>query len=283
MTNTLSSGTPDDKTPAAAASTQCRLCDATAAAAFALDLIGKHHVRYYRCEGCGSLQTEQPYWLDEAYSNSNLAMLDTGVAQRNMSNLAAVYAWVRLTGIRTVVDVGGGDGLLCRLLRDYRIDARLEDRYASNTYAQGFESDQRYSPVLYTAFEVLEHYADPKHDLGMLFDSRPDAVVVTTALYEGQDANWWYLTPDSGQHVFFYTRKAMAIIAARFGYTVDFAGHYTIFSKERPGQITMLAAKAAMGGIGTRLLRSGLMLLPARGAVSDFKRIANQQIDNSNH
>jgi hypothetical protein len=206
-------------------------------------------------------------------------MLDTGVAQRNMSNLAAVYAWVKLTGVRTVVDVGGGDGLLCRLLRDYRIDARLEDRYARNTYAQGFENDERSSPVLYTAFEVLEHYADPKRDLGMLFDSGPDSVVVTTALYEGQGANWWYLTPDSGQHVFFYTRKAMSIIAARFGYVVDFAGNYTIFSKKRPSQLAIFAARIAMGGIGTRLLRSALMLLPARGAITDFEQIARRSAD----
>lgn len=252
----------------------CRLCEGTARLAFALSLIGKHQVRFYTCGHCGSLQTELPYWLDEAYSNSNLAVLDTGAAQRNLNNLAAVYAWSRLTGVKTVVDVGGGDGLLCRLLRDYGVDARPEDRYASNTYAQGFEGDLRTAPVLYTGFEVLEHYASPQRDLEMLFGSRPDYVVITTALYRGQASDWWYLTPDSGQHVFFYTRRALEIVAERFGYNIEFIGNYTVFVKgPRLNAFKMALARLAMGNIGVRLLRSLIMLLPARGAIRDFERV----------
>ena len=257
-----------------AASISCRLCEGSAEERFSLDLIGRHRVRYYECSRCGSLQTETPYWLDEAYANSNLARLDTGAAQRNLTNLGALLAWVKLAKIRTVVDVGGGDGLLCRLLRDYGIDARLEDRYAANTYAQGFEQDERVAPILYTAFEVLEHYASPKDDLAALFASEPESIVVTTALYEGQGSNWWYLTPDSGQHVFFYTAQAMQIIAARFGYDVAFIGHYTLFNRAgRVGAAQLALARAAMGGIGSRLLRSAVMMLPAKGATRDFNRI----------
>ncbi|TCP29379.1 methyltransferase domain-containing protein [Sphingomonas sp. BK235] len=251
----------------------CRLCDNPAHHRFTLDLIRRHRVHYYECAHCGSLQTEAPYWLDEAYANSNLARLDTGAAQRNLSNLGALLAWIKLARIQTVIDVGGGDGLLCRLLRDYGVDARLKDRYAANTYAQGFEQDPEIAPILLTAFEVLEHYACPKQDLSALFDNRPDSVVVTTSLYEGQDSDWWYLTPDSGQHVFFYTQRAMHLIAERYGYEVAFIGHYTLFN--RSGRITaarLALARAAMGSIGSRLLRSAAMLLPARGALSDFNR-----------
>jgi hypothetical protein len=269
---------PPGQHPTSASSIVCRLCDAKAEGVFSATLIGHHHVRYYRCQGCGSLQTEKPHWLDEAYANSNLAVLDTGVAQRNLNNLAAVYAVASMSGIRTVVDIGGGDGLLCRLLRDYGVDARLEDRYASNTYAQGFEADERHRPVMYTAFEVLEHYAEPKRDLGMIFDSQPDTVVVTTALYEGQGPEWWYIATDSGQHVFFYTREAMKIIAVRYGYTVLFAGLYTLFVRQQSGMFATLAARMAMSRIGTRILRSCMMLLPARGAVRDFERFAGHKL-----
>lgn len=267
------------KSESAADTISCRLCDGRAANFFVLPLIGKHRVRFYVCDDCGSLQTESPYWLDEAYSNSNLAALDTGAAQRNLNNMAAVHAWVHLSGMQTVVDVGGGDGLLCRLLRDYGVDARPEDRYASNTYAQGFEDDPRRSPILYTAFEVLEHYANPKADLEMLFGSRPDSILLTTALYEGQGPDWWYLTPDSGQHVFFYTRRALEIVAERFGYSVDFMGSYTVFVKDRRlGAATMAMARLAMSLVGVRLLRSLMMLLPARGAIRDFERIADRRL-----
>lgn len=257
----------------------CRLCDGTAAFAFVLTLIGTHRVCYYRCDGCESLQTERPYWLDEAYSNSNLALLDTGAAQRNLNNLAAVYAWARLTGTQTVVDVGGGDGLLCRLLRDYGFDAQLEDRYAANTYAQGFESDRRRAPVLYTAFEVFEHYSDPRSDLEVLFENQPAFILMTTALYNGQGPEWWYLSPDSGQHVFFYTRKALEIVAERFGYSLDFFGNYTVFVKGRDfGFFKRAVAGLIMSSIGVHLLRSLIMLLPARGAISDFERIAGRRM-----
>lgn len=252
----------------------CRLCDAPAEWRFSLDLISRHSVQYYECTNCGSLQTEPPYWLDEAYANSNLARLDTGAAQRNLTNLGAILSWVKIAGIRTVVDIGGGDGLFCRLLRDYGVDARLEDRYAANTYAQGFDDGPRIAPVLFTAFEVLEHYSTPKDDLAGLFETRPESVIVTTALYTGQGPDWWYLTPDSGQHVFFYTRHAMKLIGDRFGYDVSFAGNYTIFN--RPGRIgsaQLAVAKAAMSNIGSRLLRSAVMMLPARGAVKDFNAI----------
>ena len=54
-----------------------------------------------------------------------------------------------------VLDWGGGDGLLVRLLRDAGLDAYHHDRYADNLYAAGFEGDptKRYSMV--TAFEVF--------------------------------------------------------------------------------------------------------------------------------
>jgi hypothetical protein len=165
------------------------------------------------------------------------------------------------------------------LLRDYGVDARPEDRYATNTYAQGFDADQRQAPVLYTAFEVLEHYADPKNDLDMLFSCQPDSIVVTTALYEGQGPDWWYLTPDSGQHVFFYTRRALEIVADRFDYSVDFIGNYAIFIKgPRLGPLKMWVARLAMGNVGIRLLLSLMMLLPARGAIRDFERIAARRM-----
>ncbi|WP_375248549.1 class I SAM-dependent methyltransferase [Sphingomonas sp.] len=258
---------------------RCRLCGGSTAPRFTLDLIHRHRVQFHECADCGSLQADTPHWLDEAYSNSNLARLDTGAVQRNLTNLAAVYAWTKVTAARTVVDIGGGDGLLCRLLRDYGIDARIEDRYATNSYAQGFDGGERQVPIVYTAFELLEHFADPARDLHALFDARPDSLVVSTALYHGQGADWWYLTPDSGQHVFFYTPKAMEMIGKRFGYAVAFMGNYTVFMRDaRLSSFKMALARMAMGSIGSRLLRSALMLLPARGAVKDFHSIAGRGI-----
>src|SRR5688572_10641672 len=116
----------------------CRLCGEHVAFVFLLKVLRSYDVSYYRCQHCGSLQTERPYWLEEAYRKNNLSILDTGAAQRNINNLAACYAVSKLLKAANVIDVGGGDGLLCRLLRDYEINCFVKDKYASPTYAQGY-------------------------------------------------------------------------------------------------------------------------------------------------
>ncbi len=42
----------------------------------------KYEVQYYRCPECYFAQTEDPYWLDEAYQNA-LNLSDTGLLFRN--------------------------------------------------------------------------------------------------------------------------------------------------------------------------------------------------------
>lgn len=208
----------------------CRLCGGTLSHRFDGVLLGRHTVRYDECQACGSLQTEQPYWLDEAYAASNLSSLDTGAAQRNLDNLGAVLALARWLGLHRVVDHGGGDGLLVRLLRDRGLDAHVLDRHAAPRYAMGFgEPDTDEPPQLVTAFEVLEHFANPGEDLRALFAPQPPVVLASTDAWEGQGAAWWYLAPDTGQHVFFYSRRALGLIAAQYGYDLARSGGYWLF------------------------------------------------------
>lgn len=49
---------------------------------FSALLLRSHEVDYYRCPNCGLLQTEEPYWRDEAYRDP-IAVSDTGLLQRN--------------------------------------------------------------------------------------------------------------------------------------------------------------------------------------------------------
>ena len=198
----------------------CRLCGGSTAEAFRGTVLSKYEIGYFRCEHCGSLETEPPYWLDEAYSTHNLAEADTGAARRNLDYQAAVYAIARFLGlgVRTsVLDYGGGSGLLCRLLRDLGFAADVADRYALNEFAQGFvDNGSRYEIV--TAIEVAEHFANPRDEMQNIFGRSRSVCVLGTKMYEGQGADWWYLTPTSGQHVFFYSGGAMAALAASYRY-----------------------------------------------------------------
>ena len=54
----------------------CRLCGAAAEPTCVQRVLGRHDVRYYRCPACDLMQTEPPYWLDEAYARTGPS-LDT--------------------------------------------------------------------------------------------------------------------------------------------------------------------------------------------------------------
>ena len=118
------------------------------------------------------------------------------------------------------LDWGSGTGLFVRLCRDYGMNFFYSDPYAVNVFAAGFERDPGNSPpnwACLTAFEVAEHLPDPLVNFGELCQQSPRHILFSTLLYSGQAADWWYFT-DNGQHVAFYTRRSLEIIARHYGY-----------------------------------------------------------------
>ena len=210
---------------------KCRLCDGELLDKFTLTLLNKYDVKYSECAACLSLQTEPPYWLDEAYTQGNLSNLDTGSAQRNINNLAVCFAISKLFGITNILDIGGGDGLLCRLLRDYGLNCYVKDKFATPKYAQGFTLQNFETPDLILCFEAIEHFSNTKKDLDQLFDQNPPALLISTSIYSNQQQDWWYLSPQSGQHVFFYSQKAIELIANTYNYEVITRGSFIFFIK----------------------------------------------------
>jgi Methyltransferase domain len=209
----------------------CRLCDGQLRYCFSLVILKKHDVKYYECESCGSMQTEQPYWLEEAYS-SHLSRLDTGAAARNIANLSMVYFIARIFNARNLIDFGGGDGLLCRMLRDRELNAYCSDKYAKPTYAQGF-TEPTFKPDMTTAFEVLEHLVTPKTEFDGYFAGRPNIVLFSTEIYKPKlGREWTYFMPDTGQHIFFYSNKAFELIAKKYGYEAIVQRGYILFVKD---------------------------------------------------
>jgi len=248
----------------------CRLCGAKTQRLFSLVVLESHQIAYLECAGCGSLQTESPYWLKEAYEH-NLAVLDTGAAQRNLANQAASFAIARLLGLRDVLDFGGGDGLLCRLLRDCGVNCYVNDKYAPPSYAIAYTRPDFARPSLLLAFEVFEHFANPSSELKDVFESGAEAILASTVAYDGEGSDWWYLTPESGQHVFFYSRSAMGSIARTYGYELVTQGNYWLFARrERFGATTRLVARLLLTGAMRRIVGATLRLMPSPGVTRDF-------------
>jgi hypothetical protein len=248
----------------------CRLCGGTLADAFSTQVLGKYSVRYRKCNDCQSLQTEAPYWLPEAYAE-NLSSLDTGAAQRNLRNLAASYSVARIFGASKLLDLGGGDGLLCRLLRDTGLNCYVKDRYAVPTYAQGFDSPDFARPDMVTAFEVFEHLPNPATDLRDFFATQPQVVLVSTEVYAGQGPEWWYISAESGQHVFFYSRQGLLHIGEAFGYRVVLSGEFILFVRaDADAAWRRVLASFMLKRRVCRWTAARLMLRAMPGVVADF-------------
>jgi len=199
----------------------CKVCDSVLHPFGSARVLGRHDVRYYRCDACGFVQTEHPYWLDEAYDTALIAA-DVGVAQRNIE-LAAVTQVVIQQFFRAdgrFLDYGGGYGLFVRLMRDRGFDFRWHDRYAPNLMSRGFDAAADADGFeLVTAFEVLEHLVDPVPEVAEML-RRGDSLLCTTRILPPTNPKpneWWYYALSGGQHVSLFTLDALGRLAARFG------------------------------------------------------------------
>jgi hypothetical protein len=242
---------------------RCRLCAHDCGFAFERTVLRQYPVKYYRCAACDALQTEMPTWLDEAYG-SVIAALDTGIVGRNLVNQAVITLIARiLRPAGRLVDFGGGTGMLCRLLRDIGFDAYLMDRYADPVFARGFTLSPDAAPegsiAILSCFEVFEHLLEVGPELDRLFALKPAVLVASTKLSDGRGPDWPYLVPETGQHIFFYARKTMRMIAARHGYAYLNRGDYHLFVRDPVSPVQ----RALM-----RLMISGPGLLAARLSIA---------------
>jgi hypothetical protein len=238
----------------------CRLCDGPVRDAFNKLVLARHEVRYFECLNCHSLQTEQPYWLESAYADGNLTLLDTGPALRSLNSQAVIFLAARILGFprtASILDYGGGSGLLCRLLRDRGFDARVFDAYAKNDLARGFE-DNGANPDILCSFEVAEHFANPKSDMARLFARHPQLMIIGTETYRNQGPDWWYISPESGQHVFFYSPDGMSFLARTHGYHYERVGNLHFFLKHPMTRVQGALLWRALSTFGLNFIRAYL-------------------------
>lgn len=202
---------------------RCPVCTAPRSVDFTATVLGKHDVSYVFCALCGLLQTEPPFWLEEAYS-APIARADTGLIQRNIAvadRLSLVLYSFFDSKRDQFLDAAGGYGALTRLMRDFGFDYYWSDPYAENLLAPGFEAEPsrtRYAAV--SAIEVLEHVTDPVAFIDeTLSAAGSDTLFFTTELFLGEPPprDWWYYTFGTGQHVSFYQRRTLEHIADRLG------------------------------------------------------------------
>lgn len=203
-----------------AQATACRCCLNSTSPVVSGQIIGIN-VQYHECQNCGFVQTDDPHWLDLAYSDA-INDSDTGLVRRNLINARYVVATLRALNNPTgkVVDFAGGYGLLVRLLRDSGVDAWWSDPFCDNLLCKGFESSEDHAnkpTALVTAFEAFEHFANPRKELELMLQSSRNVFLSTVLMPQPTPAHddWWYYGREHGQHVAFYRLATFEAMAKR--------------------------------------------------------------------
>ena len=213
---------------------KCRLCESDTKYKFKKEILNKYEISYHECINCHSLQTEVPYWLGDAYTCES-ERFDTRKATRTFLNftvLPHIYNALGMSKDINYVDWGGGTGLFARLMRDIGFNYKSHDKYAKNEFTQGYEITKKDAVIdAITLFEVVEHFPNPIKDWEDIFNKNASAIIFSTLTYDGNDSNWHYLSPENGQHVFFYSAKALSILAEKNSYHAYRIGDYFLFKK----------------------------------------------------
>lgn len=194
----------------------CKICGSNTSFLDIGLILGKYSIKYYSCPLCGFIQTESPFWLEEAYSSA-IAKSDIGMIGRNikLSNMCSALIPLFFRNSKSFIDYGGGNGMFVRIMRDKGFDFNWLDKYSENKYAAGFEvlPEKKYSVL--TAFEVFEHLADPIWTIDDML-RYSDTIIFSTRIIPYMNikpSEWWYYVLDTGQHIALYSMKSLQHIA----------------------------------------------------------------------
>lgn len=206
---------------------KCKICAGETKRIFNKVVLGKYPVNYYQCSICKFLQVEDPYWLNEAYATGAISALDTGILSRNLNlrnkTQHILHKLFTDFGDFKALDYGGGEGIFVRMMRDMGYNFYRHDVYADNLYARFFDvkntpKETRFD--ILTAFEVFEHLSNPLGEIKKMLEYS-DIIFFSTELQPSAKLEeleeWWYIAPETGQHVSFYNEASLEKIADKFG------------------------------------------------------------------
>jgi hypothetical protein len=180
-------------------------------------------IYYHRCDACGLIFTRafdlwsKADYLQHIYNDDYVKVDPDYVDIRSRDNAALILSFIKPELHPRVLDYGGGNGRLAKLLTDAGIDALGWDP---------MNGDPLSSPAgsfdLVTAFEVLEHTPDPLVSLGEALSLVNDsgAMLFSTLLSNTtvrRGVNHWYIAPRNG-HITIFTRSALTKLLASFGF-----------------------------------------------------------------
>lgn len=197
----------------------CKICENKTEFFSEARILFKYDIKYFKCSVCGFIQTEEPYWLSEAYSDA-INHSDIGLLKRN-SDLVSPTANViskYFDKSKKFIDYGAGYGVFVRMMRDKGFDFYWQDKFCENFYAKDFICEENFKYELLTAYEVFEHLPEPVKELETMLKYSDNILFSTYLIPENypKPDEWWYYATDHGQHVSLYSKKSLETLAKKF-------------------------------------------------------------------
>jgi SAM-dependent methyltransferase len=244
----------------------CRVCGGRLEPKWRLQVLGRHEADYYECVACGCLQIPAPHWLDEAYKSEGQPVATNPDSGRFCRNFSA-YVYLRalnhagfFSSDPGILDYGGGSGILTAMFRLAGFHCRQYDPFCPRPL---FEPELAYTDAgqipavafdLVTALEVFEHLLEPTETIRQLAGClKPNGTLaVSTGLYDHRKhgPEWPYLSRIAGQHVTFYTRRALAVLGKAAGLPTvclfpSDEGFLILFTRQERPHVEPLLQRAA--------------------------------------
>jgi hypothetical protein len=213
----------------------CKICKGATHKISEQLVLQKYQVAYHQCSTCHFIQTDEPFWLAEAY-NTAITALDIGLINRNLhfQKKIPVLLDAFFPNAQTMLDYGGGYGMFVRMMRDHGYEFYRQDNYCENLFAAHFDLSD--SPAkkfdILTAFEVFEHLDNPLTEIEKMW-AFSDTIIFSTVLSPPSVQafqNWWYVSPLTGQHIAFYDHTTLQTIAKIFGKKLYTNGELHVFT-----------------------------------------------------
>lgn len=218
----------------------CKICNNKTVFVFNAKIINKYIINYCQCESCDFVQTEKTYWLEEAYQNP-MNYSDTGIMYRNekFSKITTSLIFLFFNTKGKFLDYAGGYGVFTRMMRDVGFDYYWNDPYTKNLLARGFEQKSNDSYELLTTFECFEHLDNPMEEIEKILTLSKNLIFSTelTPIPLPKPNDWWYYGLEHGQHIAFYSKKSLELIAKKFDVNYYNIGNLHLFSQNKIGVV----------------------------------------------
>ena len=217
--------------------TDCLICRSASDSFAHATIMGTYEIEYFRCRDCQFIQTERPYWLEEAQSQA-IGIYDVGMISRNERFARIADRVLKFVYPRAFhcLDYGGGYGMFTRMMRDRGHHFLHRDQRYENLFAPGLEAAPSAKGFDFlTAFEVFEHFAEPHRELERL-DAVADHWLISTEQVPDpapMPQEWWYYVLEGGQHVSLWSRRALQTVAAHYGRSLTSYRGLHLFSKSK--------------------------------------------------